>query len=392
MYRRYNTAYGKHDFPIDKDGYPEIGTVIQFYREKKKMTQKQLAAALGITEPAVWNIENAGTDVNLKRRRVLHDLLGIPGVLMGIALAEEIEAKKKVWSQPTSAAIDIKEAHITLLKYRSTEMKRSTQEIHDDSLLRLETYYNALYTTHELPKMMKLICGYHGMIAYIYKDRQQYNESLKHLERAGYFATTPTLKGLVSLHRGITLDCAGRYEDAIATFENAIRSEDQFPDHLRGDLLFNFGGTLATVAHSSSEKSAAIKMIDRGGNLARVSSESNYHRNFSDFGLDRYHLTKGVALVDIGWHERALAELKLTHNPADNVRRNAYTYIQHARISLGLGEHAAAAAIAQEAYKMASSIHSALNMARIETLHRQLVASPCKDSSIKALGYALGRR
>ncbi|SRR5579885_1021329 len=77
------------------DGFPRPGKIARWYREQKKLTdatwtQKRLAQELGLTERAVYYLENhdVGLDsISFRRRLAL--LLGIPPTLFGLASLED---------------------------------------------------------------------------------------------------------------------------------------------------------------------------------------------------------------------------------------------------------------------------------------------------------------
>lgn len=80
---------------IGTDGFPQAGKVARWYREQKKLadatwTQKHLAQELGLTERAVYYLENqnVGLDsIALRRRLAL--LFTIPPLLFGLACLED---------------------------------------------------------------------------------------------------------------------------------------------------------------------------------------------------------------------------------------------------------------------------------------------------------------
>lgn len=75
--------YGQ--FLVGKDGWPDVGSVLHFYRRRRSWTQYDLADALGISNLGVINMErkHAGLD-SITRRRALRFVLGIPALLLGL--------------------------------------------------------------------------------------------------------------------------------------------------------------------------------------------------------------------------------------------------------------------------------------------------------------------
>src|SRR5258707_13598253 len=78
-------------FSVQKDGFPNAGKVMEFYREKKNMTRPQLARKLGVTARRVQIMEHDNQVFeSISRRRALAAMLGIPPVLLGLASSSAI--------------------------------------------------------------------------------------------------------------------------------------------------------------------------------------------------------------------------------------------------------------------------------------------------------------
>jgi transcriptional regulator with XRE-family HTH domain len=89
---------GYPPFDLGKGGFPRTGQVIKYYREHKldeggkPLKQEALARVLGITEQAVGNLESRGAGLDSDRRRFLCKFLGIPPILLGVVMLEDIES------------------------------------------------------------------------------------------------------------------------------------------------------------------------------------------------------------------------------------------------------------------------------------------------------------
>lgn len=82
-------------FEEGEDGFPRIGQVVKYYRERssnyKVRMQKHLAKELGLTLQRIRDIENRDADLNMARRRDLVQLLHIPPFLLSISMVEDIK-------------------------------------------------------------------------------------------------------------------------------------------------------------------------------------------------------------------------------------------------------------------------------------------------------------
>jgi transcriptional regulator with XRE-family HTH domain len=92
------TELGCPAFAPGCDGlFPRTGQVIKHYRAQKKdqkgkpWTQRLLAQTLGLTDQAVWDLENKDIGLDFDRRQFLSDLFAIPPVLLGIITTREID-------------------------------------------------------------------------------------------------------------------------------------------------------------------------------------------------------------------------------------------------------------------------------------------------------------
>jgi transcriptional regulator with XRE-family HTH domain len=403
---------GYHAFDAGKDGFPRPGQVVKYYRrlklneEGKPWTQKDLARVLGISEQALRDLENrdAGMD-SYDRRRFLADLLNIPPVLLGIVSLEEIlkgqEANKCMTTIQTVAstrkparAVDMSEYQTSLLSYWEANHVFTARGAMMDIQARIDNLYRELpYTRREQKvQMMELLCGYHQFMANLLRDAQEYDASVVHLNKAYQLAKKLDKKELIALvlhRRGITLQEQGNIQDAVRDYGEARTYEAFLPANLVGSILLESGLVAAKDARSDKERRAALKFLERGGTIART-SERVEDPHFLKLNTDRYHLSKGSALIAMGWNNEAVDELSLVNCNPTQKRRQAYCDILQAQAYANLGMFPMAVSIAEDALLVVQEIKSCVNVARVEKIYRQLLTSSYKNNpEVARLGYLL---
>ena len=78
----YVIAYEKEHFPMDK---PTVAQLIQLSLEENEMTQKELAARIGVSPSRINDYVSGRAEPSLKVARMLCSVLGIaPALLLGV--------------------------------------------------------------------------------------------------------------------------------------------------------------------------------------------------------------------------------------------------------------------------------------------------------------------
>jgi transcriptional regulator with XRE-family HTH domain len=410
------TELGYPAFAPGCDGlFPRAGQVIKHFRglkldqKGKPWTQRLLAQTLGLTDQAVWDLENRDIGMDFDRRQFLSDLFAIPPVLLGIITVEEInqmiEEHRAAQKAPPvvstvphishQSLIDIQE-YTALLEDSWTTFISAPAHL---SMTNVDFHMDALYreTPHvrEKKPLQELLCRYHDFVANVLCDQQEYDAALSHCNKALRLATwrnSDQLLALALTASGNVLWETDHLTEALHKYEKARRYEQRLPNNLRGSLLLDTGRAGAQAAQTPEKKREAIALIDRAGSLVR-SGEIEDDPYFLHFNLDRYHLTRAFSLIAIGWNKDALNELKLVEASPKHPRRQALYYIYQAQAILNLGEYDGVVSPAEAGLLVAQEINSKSTIARAEKLYRQLKESPYKDSSdVARLEYLLRKR
>ncbi len=391
---------GYPPFAPGKCGFPRTGQVIKYYREQAKddtgkvWTQQALAARLGITDKAVRDIENRDAGIDFDRRQFLSDLFDIPPLLLGIVTLDEIDqlVKERQGSEPVisapstpsrhKATVDTEEYKARLALCWQTDYSHSAHIARANMLFRINALFGELPRIKgpERPRFYELLCDYHQFVGHLYRDQQNYDMAIGYLDRARFFAdllNNDELRATCLLRRGHTLNDADRFDESAQAFEEAIRLEKNLPHFLSGSLLLYSGPVYARAARSDKEKQkAAIKLLDRGGGMVRTNQENP---STVDFSLDRYHLSRGAALIAIDANKDAINELGEVAYGSLHPRGQGYNDILQAQAYLNRGMYEMAASYAEAGLVVVQDSNSEVNIARVVKIYQQLRKSPYKN-------------
>jgi transcriptional regulator with XRE-family HTH domain len=76
--------------PLQSDGFPIAGMIIELFLIRKGWSQAELARELGLSHVMVHKILKHNAAIELERRRFLCKLLGIPPILLGLGTLEQL--------------------------------------------------------------------------------------------------------------------------------------------------------------------------------------------------------------------------------------------------------------------------------------------------------------
>jgi transcriptional regulator with XRE-family HTH domain len=404
---------GYPEFETGKDGFfPRTGQVVKHYRglktdhKGKAWTQRLLAQTLGLTDQAVWDLENRDIGMDFDRRQFLSDLFEIPPVLLGIITAHEIdrmiEEKKAVQPMTPVVSKAAQTSHRLLIdveEYTALLEGDFTTFISDPAHLcmqgvdaRIDALYRELPHVKDEKPLQALLCRYHDFVANVLLDQREYDDAIVHWTKGLRLAKrvrSGELTVLMLYGWGSTLWAADRVDEAVQKYEEARRYERALPNNLLGCLLLDTGCVGAMVAQTPQERTEAIALMDRVGKIVR-NSWKDADPYFLHFNLDRYHLTRAFSLMAVGWNNDAIEELQLVQAGPEHPRRQALCYIYQAQALTNLGEYEEVVSLAETGLVVAQQINSEALIARVERISQQLKASSYKNSSdVARLEYLL---
>lgn len=422
-------------FSAGKDGYPNSGEVVRFYRVQKgisatkfgELYAKALAARLkelygkeSDEQPKsrIWVLtmertNNVPTDIT--RRRVIAELLGIPAILLG--LGEGLTAQPlATFAKPAPPRVPKRE---TLLKETVAEHQQA-----------LDMYFNGYYTRHgqaeltqitaatrqltdvtrQLPEsgrlpVIALLSRYNQFGVMVTREQQEYAPALVYADQAVICAEavneikpSSDLLAIALYRRGIT-----EFEQAITNplipkeqivsaksfVDGALAQTSSATPAVRGIVMLEWAMVNAHTAHTEHDRKKIHSLLE--SSYQDLSRTGDHDNEFIKFTPEWYHLTSAEALIALGDYTEALGQLELAEEltPLTLPRRFAYIDALRAKAHLGLGEPTEAALSARDALLASRSVKSEFNIARIALVYQQLRKKYKRSSDITALGQEL---
>ncbi len=356
---------------LGKDGFPNPGKAVRWYREQKKRTdatwtQKRLAVELGLTERAVCYLEShdVGLDsISLRRKLVL--LLNIPPILFGLASLEDetspgqtIKQHRKVKpknhplrsQKGLARALSLTEKAVRDMERRNIGLDSIARRRVLAHLLTIPPAAFGIITLEEILLQQQKVAPTIPLslvkkekeatfdLAY-YTDRLKTLWNRNHTNTAqdymaqiaanmtGLTTTLPYVRGddekavrLVlcryhHLHAHILRD-QGQYDSAIVELEKAaILAERAEHPHLLAATLLRIGSVLrdrGTVTEAIAKIEAA-KGNSTGANQKRLQANADYRAAIAHYARirDLKQISKalhGVLLFDEGYAQAHLAQ------------------------------------------------------------------------------------
>ncbi len=408
-------------FEPGDQGFPRPGQVLKHYRllkrkaDGKPWTQADLAQVLGVNVLAVSEMENK--DVGLKdiqRLRQLANLFAIPPLLLGIVSLEEIQVLPGQGNTPDEQAQgnvgtaapacivhkkrlpNLDDYQEALKRFWTLNHQSTAYQVVPQILKQVHTLYYALPLASgpDAGQMKALLCYFHILLSGILEDKQQFQQAVKHADRAIQLARRSEQKPLLAFshyRRGELWFVQENLSSAISDYEAAYAYKPFLDVSLTGAIMLKLGVASAQQAQGRMEKIRMLKhLIDPTEKMIRQSDPED-DLYFLKLNEERYHLDKSAALLAMGWAFEALDELTCIH-PSHDQRRAAYHVLlsarayTHERVQL----YPIATELATEAFTRMSMISSHVNIVRITNVHKQLSMSPYgSNPEVATLGLQL---
>src|SRR5581483_9719942 len=337
-------------FDTGPDGFPHPGQVIRHFRQKKlktdgkPWTQRDLAQVLGKQELAVREMELRDTGLNdISRRYFLAELFGIPPTLLGLA---ELPPRKPDYALASttnnmSSAIDLAFYEEQLHRYYNTHHRRASYEHLSNIQKAIAFLYHMLPFSHE-KETWRLLSRYHILIASILRDQSLFSEALEHLSRAIYLTKhigDDEFLADALYRQGWVYIEQLEGQKAAQSFLAAEKLLKKLPPYMGGGILIGLGRSRAIQTRDTLEHLTALHTLDKAANILRIHPIPDGNQHYLEIELDRYHLDKAAAFLDIGFPREALRELSSVHSSGNNQRRAALISVLQAQAYFSLGKY-----------------------------------------------------
>ncbi|MBV9688997.1 MAG: hypothetical protein JO202_04715 [Ktedonobacteraceae bacterium] len=399
---------GYPNFEQGVDGFPRPGQVCAYYRQHtikadgKPWTQKDLAKALGISEQSVIKMEkkDVGLD-SLTRRQFLIDTFSIPYILMRMAPKPVSPVEQALLAPAVQQAVHstIHTVDLTALRadwqrYWTNNGRGTAWASLPEIAAKVGLLYEVLPCSSQTYSVRELLCLYHILIAHILRDQQAFSEAIAHLNRAVRLAKEiahDELRVNALSRRGHASFESSDMEKALINYRAAEKLLPKVPHYMGGIVMLFMGHAQVESTQDKQAQRQGLKTMDAAANLIGLSGPIDY----PSFQLDiaRYHLTKGEALIGMGWNKDAVTELSSAQRNPKLLRRTAYSDILEAQALANQGKFDRAASLLESAIVVVKDIQSAVNAARIGKLYTQLKASTFGNNpEVARLTYLLQSR
>lgn len=429
-----NGEYGP--FSQGKDGYPHSGEVVRYYRIVRGVSAAQfgelygkaLAARLSelSSKPVdeqpksrIWVLtmeKRNQVPLDITRRRVIADLLGIPYILLGLG-----EGLTK------QALFSLEEPNIPRIPRHQTMAQQALHEHQQAVALYFNGYYHrhgqsalALIeqATHQLHSLIELVpehakitgialmARYHQFGSLIAREQQQYPLALTHADTAiryaqevhkikpnsDLLAITLYRRGLTNFEEAITRpDGTSNMQDALPLLDASLSYADHATLSTRSLIALEWALVHAYVATSDDERRQVRKLLKQSyHDLSQKSTDPD--EEFTNYTQDWYQITMAEALIALGEYTEALGELEVAEEltPLTFPRRLAYIDALRAKAHFELGEVEESTRFAKDALSASKAVKSEFNITRIARLYTQL-RSVKRSSEVTELGHEIGR-
>lgn len=371
----WRDEYG--DLPSGSDGWPDVGSVVRYYRRRKGWTQYDLAESLGISNLGVINMERKHAGLNsLSRRRALKFVLSIPPILLGLDGVHSAPAIVHAAARSTSTLP-------TLADLRAAQQRLWSGYYGGDAQSQLQTFGSLLSLNDALPSLPST-----QRAAYLEQASLFY-------QAAGNVVLQSAQKSVVLSYMDAGIDYArasedsallstalGRRSAALLELGDLPGAEKSIREALAvaspGDQVKRYpvaSRVLSCRAQDKSDRVEVFKMLDN------VTVNDRYQN-----GVDPNILLwcRGQSLLNLA--DNAPDRSKLLRQASDlldraeltapdTARRHLIIKLSQARAYAGLREYEYAASAATEAFELMKQIKSVLYLPQIAEIYDALSKS-----------------
>jgi tetratricopeptide (TPR) repeat protein len=442
-------------YSAQEDGWPNAGEVMRDYRERAAMKPEDFAtlysqglAKLGlpnkkgklqgkVTGTWILNMEKQNTvPTDIKRRRLIAEILHIPPLLLGLASLESVvmQPRKETDMIPAGVSTSIlhrvstdianyeKNIRVALHIHRTSSAHGLLKDVNADieSLEGLERQARGdlLYQVRELLLSNDLLA------TRIVKDQRQHalaymyaNHAVrvaKSMEDGELIATARYMRGCVkaewgrrgTVKQGIFQLDKEKMQDAVRDFQAvlAYANEGHIHPQLEGFTKLQLSRALGMLRSSEHARkiTQALTLADEVAEVVGLEPIDDFYvralitGTLTGLHLGGYHLGRAETFMAVGLPGKALRELnqvqKLTEKTyrGDETRYQAWFDILMAEALIGLGRFDEATEKARGALIIFHNIDSQRNMATVQDIQSRLAASPYGTSmDVQELGDML---
>lgn len=330
---------GYPDFKAGADGYPLPGSVVKYYRERKKVTQNALSYALGRSKNTVRLVQNRGANLDtFSLRYRLCDLYDIPPLLLGLdhvltpAWWVDKETPRpgqvikyyrrlmkkddgKPWTQPDLAvALDITDKAVRDMENKDISLDSITRRRILSSMLKIPPAFLGLASLEALVPALSST----RLTEYLQPDMQSYALALpsyweKHLNTTAKGDVAELLLKIGALHDAI-LYAEGQDKDTMLELLCRYHILVAFitDDHPRFHVALLHLDRAVLLARSLQKKELYAVSLYRRGNALFIKGDTT--EAIKDYRLSLEYVAseqlKGALLLKLGQAQAKAAQTR----------------------------------------------------------------------------------
>ncbi|MBV9259441.1 MAG: helix-turn-helix transcriptional regulator [Ktedonobacteraceae bacterium] len=366
------------------------GKLVAQYRSYMKMTQHDLADALGVSLRTIQRMEKEAVIEDRERRRFLVALLGIPAAYMGFA--EEQQTKDETMllfnNDPMSFIEDtVTHRWKTHLMGGPLSAARGLERV----VKEVEHFAQKVSGKQWHQRAQAQLCMVYQLYGSVLGDMMEYDKALKIYQHAFQVArelNDVELMAAVRVREGIVFMRKEKPRQAISSLNASYQLVNgQGLSRLRGDVL-----TLLSEAYAkANQPQECWRAIGLAESVLQQPSPLR-DRSYRIFNPAIVAAHKGVDALLLHDYDRAIVlfdkSLKI-YNPTLTPGR-ARLLARKAEAYYGKGEVGECSSLALEALSLARSVGASNTITRVKNLHASLEQSRWrKEPDVIHLGIAL---
>ncbi|MBV9688325.1 MAG: hypothetical protein JO202_01305, partial [Ktedonobacteraceae bacterium] len=439
-------------FAVQQDGewagWPEAGQVMRYFRKQAKLSAKAFGVLYGravnadgspICERWILEMELENkVPMDMSKRKAIARLLGIPPMLLGLAVLEHLAVEQPPQWAPAALArghTALPKVGLDTTKYQDTirtlsllhvtsHAQSSLSQLHADigDLERLERQAQGEFRSH----VQELLFVDQFLTALIVRDQREFSLSYYHANEAVRVAksmndpdlivTALRIRGRTRLEWGLfgTMEHGVfqmQHDQLRAAIRDFAEASQVFPDGKNGMHPQSLGPILTSLSRAqaalavskgrSVPASVLLALDDVADTVDRQSIDDLYTRMLvigrrSNWHQGEYLTTRATAFMTAGLPGQALREFNAFESLAektygrDETRQFVWLDILKANAFMGLGEFRTATRYTRRALLACQDINSVTNMAIITDIYGRLLTSSHKASGeVQELGEML---
>ncbi len=356
---------------IGNDGFPIPGELLKQEREKRGLTQADVAMLLGVSRTMVTKMEknNDGFD-SIATRRQVAQVLGILPLALGIVETGGIHVQT-LYDTTLLQNMLYKDREVYFTGGDTGGLTGVGQTI--SSIFGISTNLN-----HNNSDVLEILCHYHQLALDIAREEGNDAAADSHAKSAFSLARllhSKPLKAATLLRYCAALVERGDLQTAQTMANRVLKYADDVPRNVAGAIYIH-----ASLPYAELHDSRAIEFAERGYNISKEKRINAEDPCFLKLTTPFAHYRLAQAVLETGKPQEALDMLNKAEEATEPrfARRLVSIKALQGQALLALGEYPQAADVVQDAASLAIGIKSKIHRNRFANIHTRLMQSSAR--------------